>query len=545
MPLTGAMQWRFTAHAPRHSADDPAQPTYRVESDTKGLGIVLPAPLGKPADLARALQLDVDATRENTLLVRGALGDARALFRLQNNDSGWQVDRGGVRVDAIAAALPAHTGVRIEGTIERFVLDDWLKLSSDQSGKFSLATYLKAANVRIDSFGFLGFNWPGVRAIVQAADDAWRIDVTGDDIVGQLSIPYQLDTGAPLQIALNKLNVTTHEDADATNTASRADPRNVPAISGRVDEFSLAGRRVGVARFVLEKVPQGVKLVSGELRGASFTATARGGWLANASGGSKSSVTLDLTSTDVRDTLRAFNYRDLSTGKSANAHISLTWSGGVDEDLLSRAAGSVKIEMLDGQLLNVDPGGAGRILGLMSVSALPRRLALDFSDVTDKGISFDKINADFELRDGDAYTNNLFLTGPQAEVGIVGRTGLAHHDYDLTAVAAGDIGGSLSVASTVVGGPVVGAAVLAFTRLFKQPLKGVTRRYYHIGGPWETPVIERIDKEIAKQDTAEADAAVSESHKENTEAAPAPTEPAPAPPNNSSSNSPSNSEETK
>jgi uncharacterized protein YhdP len=177
----------------------------------------------------------------------------------------------------------------------------------------------------------------------------------------------------------------------------------------------------------------------------------------------------------------------------------------------------------------------------MSVSALPRRLALDFSDVTDKGISFDKINADFELRDGDAYTNNLFLTGPQAEVGIVGRTGLAHHDYDLTAVAAGDIGGSLSVASTVVGGPVVGAAVLAFTRLFKQPLKGVTRRYYHIGGPWETPVIERI----AKQDTAEADAAVSESHKENSEAAPAPTDPVPAQPNASPDTSPDTSQETK
>jgi uncharacterized protein YhdP len=126
------------------------------------------------------------------------------------------------------------------------------------------------------------------------------------------------------------------------------------------------------------------------------------------------------------------------------------------------------------------------------------------------------VSADFELRDGNAYTNNLFLTGPQAEVGIVGRTGLAKRDYDLTAVAAGDIGGSLSVASTVVGGPVVGAAVLAFTSLFKQPLKGVTRRYYHIGGPWDNPVVERIDKGIAKQDTAEADAAVSESHKENT-----------------------------
>jgi uncharacterized protein YhdP len=206
------------------------------------------------------------------------------------------------------------------------------------------------------------------------------------------------------------------------------------------------------------------------------------------------------------------------TGKRANGHASLRWAGGIDEELLNHAAGKVKIEMFDGQLLNVDPGGAGRMLGLMSISALPRRLALDFSDVTDKGISFDTIYADFDLKDGNAFTNNLFLHGPQAEVGIVGRTGLRDHDYDLTAVGAGDISGSLSVASTVVGGPVVGAAVLAFTRLFKQPLKGVTRRYYHIGGSWENPTVDRIDKEVAKQDTAEADAAVTESARDNANA---------------------------
>ena len=46
----------------------------------------------------------------------------------------------------------------------------------------------------------------------------------------------------------------------------------------------------------------------------------------------------------------------------------------------------------------------------------------------------------------------------------------------------------------------LGAAVLAFTRLFKEPLKGVTRRYYHIDGSWDNPIVERIDKQEAKQE---------------------------------------------
>ncbi|WP_348240492.1 AsmA-like C-terminal region-containing protein, partial [Salmonella enterica] len=70
------------------------------------------------------------------------------------------------------------------------------------------------------------------------------------------------------------------------------------------------------------------------------------------------------------------------------------------------------------------------MLGLFSVAALPRRLALDFSDLTDKGLSFDTIHGDFELRDGNAYTNNLLLRGPAAEIGVAGRTGLSSQDFD-------------------------------------------------------------------------------------------------------------------
>jgi len=140
----------------------------------------------------------------------------------------------------------------------------------------------------------------------------------------------------------------------------------------------------------------------------------------------------------------------------------------------------------------------------MSIAALPRRLSLDFSDVTEKGFSFDTLRGDFYLEKGDAYTDNLVVRGPAGETGIAGRTRVGKRDYDLTAVVTGDIGGSLSSASTAVGGPVVGAAVLAFTRLFKEPLKGVTRRYYRIVGPWDNPTVERIDKQEAKQDAAQA-----------------------------------------
>jgi uncharacterized protein (TIGR02099 family) len=506
--LTGGAQWRLEAKQARHEPDEPPPRTVVIESDGKGLGVSLPAPVGKNADEARALRFAIEAPDDEHVLLRGAFGESRAVVRVTKDANGWRMERGGLRFDSQSASLPAHEGLRIEGDIERVVLDDWLKIKGDGTGQHTLSDFLRAANVRVGRFEFLGYGWSDVRTILQATESAWRVDVAGDDIAGQLTIPYSLEGGEPLRLALTKLNVGEHR---SHGEGGASDPRDVPAISGRIDELSLAGRRVGAARFELEKNTQGVRLKSGELRGESFTATAQGSWQATQAG-SNSSLTLDVASTDVRETLRAFNFSDVITGKRANAHAALTWPGALDENLLSRASGKVRVELTDGQLLKIEPG-AGRMLGLMSIAALPRRLTLDFSDVTDKGFSFDTVSGDFELKNGDAYTDNLLVRGPAGETGIAGRTGLGKHDYDLTAVAAGDIGGSLSVASTAVGGPVVGAAVLAFTRLFKGPLKGVTRRYYRVDGPWENPTVERIDKQEAKQDAAQAAQGVADAEK--------------------------------
>ena len=108
------------------------------------------------------------------------------------------------------------------------------------------------------------------------------------------------------------------------------------------------------------------------------------------------------------------------------------------------------------------------------------------------------MQGDFELRDGNAFTSNLLLRGPAAEIGIAGRTGLATRDYDQTAVVTGNLGASLPVAGALAGGPAVGAALLLFSQVFKEPLKGITRGYYRITGPWDNPTVERVDAAAIK-----------------------------------------------
>jgi len=498
--LGGDARWRAATVLRSGVASDATTRTVTIESDTNGLALELPEPVGKSAQEARPLKLDLEFAPDGQLLARGSFGLVRALVRLNYGDRGWELDRGGVRADGLAPALPNHPGFRIEGVVDRFVLDDWFALKGSGGGGGKLSDYLRSASVTVREFQLYGYRWPDVRGILQVSDSGWRVDVTGPNASGQIIIPEDFTGSQPLRAALEHLVLTRVSDAPATEPAASRDPRGLPGVDAHVASLQLDTRNFGSVDLRMSKVPDGVSIDSLTIAGPSLAVDARGEWL-NTSTGPATSLTLKIVSTDVAATQRGLGVTPFIEAKHGEIRASLSWPGGFDGDFLSRASGGLTVHLDSGQILSLQPG-AGRVIGLLSVAALPRRLALDFSDLTDKGLSFDTVNGDFELRSGNAHTTNLVLRGPAAEIGIAGRTGLGARDYDQTAVVTGNIGASLPVAGAVVGGPVVGAAILLFTQVFKEPLKGIARGYYRITGTWDNPIVERVDASEVKDAAA-------------------------------------------
>ena len=210
--------------------------------------------------------------------------------------------------------------------------------------------------------------------------------------------------------------------------------------------------------------------------------------------GSRSSVMATLTSAEVETTMRRLDYDPGISSKQLSMLLDLSWSGGPSADLMETLDGNVKVKIGKGTLAEVKPG-AGRVFGLLSVTELPRRLALDFRDVFGKGFAFDKIDGDFRLVDGETYTCNLSLEGPAADIGIVGRAGLVSREYEQTAVVSANFGNALPVAGALVAGPQVAAALLIISRIFKKPLQEVTQIYYRIGGDFDEPDMQSISAE--------------------------------------------------
>lgn len=494
--LAGGADWRLST-AGWAAADD--QKLFAVESDLRGLSIDLPAPLGKQANQARALHVEGERSGDNEFLLRASLDALRGVALIKKQADAWKFDRAGVRADAVAASLPAHAGLRIEGALDEFVLDDWLALG--KGGKRvgtgrPLNDILRGANVRVAQFKFGGFLWSDVRGILQSTDEGWRVDLSGPQASGQLSVPLDLNA-RPLVFDMERLVLERPPATSPADPAEKLDPRNLPALQADIEQFTYAGHDFGALQLRATKNPQGLLVTNLRATSPAFTVNGGGSWLWTPVG-QQCALQLDAESGDLRAALRQLNYADFMEADRAKLHADLHWPGGLDENFLGRASGTLTIQADDGQLLTVQPG-AGRVLGLLSVATLPRRLSLDFRDLTDKGLRFDTLHGDFAVTNGDARTDNLLLRGPAAEIGIAGRLGFAKRDYDQTAVVTGNIGSTLPVAGTLAGGPVVGAALLVFTQLFKEPLKGVARGYYHITGGWDDPIVERIDAEAAKE----------------------------------------------
>ena len=506
--IGGQTDWRATLKM----APDPARErSLRVSSSLVGLEMKLPAPLDKTAETQMASWFDVQWPASGGPQGRLALGS------VVGGSYGLESDGEGMRLAHVAltfgAGEPSSSDgqiVNVGGSVARLDLAGWLKLSADNKSAKPLADYLRSARLDVAELDYLGLKFRDISLDFAVNAGGLRIAVGGPNVTGIITVPAGGESAPPLSLQFERLHVETADSQPQDGAAGDApkapvsadsfgDPRSVPAIDFHAADLSEGERQFGDVRATLVKMDDGISLQQLSVTGGDFTLSATGEWRGKDSGLGRLVGTL--TSTDAQETLKQLGYIPVIEAKTGHMDFDLHWAGPPTAANLIEAAGHVQLSLEKGQIVGLKPG-AGRVLGLTSVAALRRRLALDFSDLTDKGLAFDTVRGDFDLNDGNAYTENLLVKGPAAEIGLIGRVGLKNKDYDQTAVVTGSVGNSLPLAA-LAGGPVAAAAVLLFTQVFKQPLKGLARGYYRITGSWDNPIVERIKSADAAAAAAE------------------------------------------
>ena len=482
LPVTGRSEWLLDLSLPGFAV---AEGRWRAElsSDLAGLGVSLPAPLGKAASEARGLSLTASGAADGLGPARLRYGNG--LDVVAGFDEG-RVARIGVSLGGETADLPDERGIRVDGVLASL---DVRKLR----GYAALA--VKGAPTKGPSLppltqldlrvGVVKAGRYAVRDInvgAEPVEGGWRLRFKGPNAQGRA----QLGEGGDVDVEMERLAVERLPGAPESSVSPPAP--GVPSLAIRIADLRLDARKLGQFRLRVNGGDgQGLALDELVLDNSSMLLRATGDWQAEAD---RSNLDVTLETVDAGMVLERFGAARTMAGGAGRLSAELAWDG----HLLSPAAesldGKLDLTLRDGNLPTLEPG-AGRVFGLLSLSLVPRRLMLDFAPITGEGLPFDRIRAAFTIEDGVARPDPCYLAGPVARIRVQGSVDLAKRVYDQRITVTPRVSSTLPLVGGLAAGPPAALLLWLGQDVVADGVAPFTSLEYRLTGPWADPLLER------------------------------------------------------
>lgn len=486
--LSGQARWEAIWRLPRNTG---GASEFDVNSTLQGLAIDLPQPAGKTPSEERPLSISIElapGSRTDVAVRYNDRIDAR--LRLLNHAKGWALERGEVRLGGARARLPGEAGLTVAGDVEQLAIAEWRAALGGWGREWNLSGgALRRIVLRIGTLLVARQQIRDIRLAVVKDNDYWEGSVNGAGAKGHLRVPVRAGDN-PVLLRFDHLQLARDPLAAPEEDGVWPDPQRTSSIDITVTELQLNGEALGKLALRTTRVKGGMRIARFLVQGENLQFDASGEWMGDARA-SRSAINMRLESASLGRLLKALDYAEGVKNGRTIAEAQLTWPGPPGNPDMQGMTGRIALIINGGRLVDIDPG-AGRIFGLLSFQALPRRLIFDFRDFFLKGFSFDEIKGDFRINSGDAYSDNLRVEGPAASIEIIGRTGLAQRDYDQLVTVIPNVTGGLPLAGWAAGGPAVGAVMLFFQKMFGKKIDESSGFRYRVTGSWDDPQLEKL-----------------------------------------------------
>ncbi len=510
--VSGAAEWRLDL-THRGGAT-----SWSVESNLRGAGVDLPAPIGKAATEAVAFRIErrpVPAEPGRDVLT-AQYGDAvRVVAERRGNGRETGIDRALVMLGKAAtrSAQPELPGVTLRGDVARLDADAWLAVfdaDEQRPGARSARTpQLTAIDLEAGELVVFGRRIEQSKLSARRGAEGWRATIDSRPFAGTVAWTPAGERLASGRVTARfaRLDLAAAEAVGARSSAGAQAPapsgeRANPWPELEVVAERYIGRAGDLGRMELSARPEGRDWRIGRLSlvNEAGRIDADGWWRA---GGSAPQTKLDVA-VDVKDA-GAFLARMGLPGdvKAAPTKIEgqLAWPGAPDDFAYPVLSGTLRVNVGAGQFTRLEPG-VGRLLGVLSLQALPRRITLDFRDVFSEGFAFDTIQGNVRIGSGIMHTDNLLLSGTAAKVHFSGDVDLERETQALTvrvqpalsttiSAGAGAAAVALLAANPLVGAA-VGAGALIAQKVMQDPIEQMFSYEYSVRGSWSEPLVERM-----------------------------------------------------
>jgi len=465
------------------------QTEINLVSELRGIELGFPEPLRKPADEAWPFELRIPLESDSPVAEIRLDGRFNALMVMDENWS--SLTKGTVAVGQGDPEMPSTGLLRLAGHTPALNLDDWVDLVIEQAreGKTLGGLRLESGSMTADSILFVDRQFDDVSMEYSVEQDSFAVDFDGETIDGNI-VFVGMDGGNQSLIA--EFERLVLDEPLKAGMQMDVDPASLPTLHLYARSLRYSGVELGETRIEAFPTAEGFRFEKVESESPDMNVRASGRW-ALENGSHRSSFEIRMTSESLGNFLRQLDIASPVEGGQTMVEFDVWWDGSPGQFKLARLNGDVNFNVNSGVIKDASPG-TGRLLGLLSIQALPRRLALDFRDVFDSGFAFDEAIGSFEMLNGSARTDDVTLKSSAAQISFSGTTNLVDQEFDQLITVRPGLGNTLPVIGAIAGGPGGAAAGLALQGLLHQQLGEASQVQYTLKGAWDKPEIEPVLK---------------------------------------------------
>jgi uncharacterized protein (TIGR02099 family) len=494
-----------------------------IDSPLTGLGLDLPAPLKKSVAEPMPLKfvLSGGAAGENGVEhddIRIALGaSVNARYQrekqttAQNGRAPWRLLRGGIGVNT--PAPEPDSGMMINVSMKTLNVDAWNNFTSAINGNEPA----KAGDAD-DSNGVTQYVVPDVIAaradelvlgerklenvVVGASQQrgqngVWQANIDSRQVSGFVTWSDTASGPGKLTARLSSLIIPESAEADVKDLleGKNAAARTIPALDVVAERFELFNKKLGrvelqaynaLANAGREWRISKLSLTNpdGELKGS-------GKWVIS-NGQSSTSLNFALDIADAGKLLDRLGFADTVSKGKGTLSGDIAWKGLPYSLDIPSLSGQLDMNVENGQFLKQDPGAA-KLLGVLSLQALPHLLKLDFHDVFSQGLAFDGISAHADIARGVLKTDDLKMHGVAATVLMDGSADIANESTNLHVVVMPEFNlGTGPLVYALAVNPVVGVGSFLAQLFLRDPVMKALTYQMQITGPWKAPSVVKL-----------------------------------------------------
>lgn len=465
-----------------------------VNSSLKGLTVDLPVPFGKAAQDARDSQFSMNLQGPERRVDTSYADLARFVYAAPI--AALAQGRGELLLGSGSAQLPPGQGLRVRGRIEALDLAPWqaqMERFAGQDPGGNARQNLQGVDLSIGQLKAFGIDLNQAVIRLARGRGAWDLRLDSREVIGNVRAPDS--KGAPMVVKLQTLRLPPGDPAgkqpeDAPDPLGDFDPRKVPALDVTIDKLYRGDDLFGSLAVKLRPTARGMTFDDVDLDLKGLRIDGSGGWEGEP-GNTGSWYKGRLEGKNLADVLKAWGFAPTATSRDFRLDVDGRWPGSPAWVGLKRFSGSLDAALRSGQFVEVEGGAqALRVFGLLNFNSIGRRLRLDFSDLFDKGLAYDRVKGLLVASEGVYVTREpITVKGPSSNFELDGTLDLVRDRVDANLQVTLPVTNNLPLAALIVGAPAVGGALFLVDRLIGDRVSRFASVNYRVEGPWKEPRI--------------------------------------------------------